>query len=538
VREGASFSERVVTLPQLLAERAETDPDRVFVQEVGGSSATYAQLWQSARLWSDAYRRLGVGAGEAVLTMLPFSLTAMQAWLGAAAIKAWDVPVNTMYRGRMLEHVLSNSDARVLVVSENYLEPLAEAAERTPRPRTVVVPDASGLVPECPFAVLTLAEFLAGASVPDGLDEVHPWDVCSVIYTSGTTGASKGVVMPWAQVHATAVGTFPFEDLGEDDVFYAPSPAYHIGAKVLPYLAALVNGRLVLREMFSATEFWDDVCTYGCTTTGMVGTIANFLSQQEPRADDANTPLRNVVMAPLAPDLEAFERRFGVRVCTAYSMTELSIPFNSRGWQSRNWQSCGRVREGYPGYDVRIVDEHDYEVPTGEFGELVVRTAVPWTLNAGYLGMPEATADAWRNGWFHTGDGFVRDGDGYYYFVDRIKDAIRRRGENISSFEVEADVNAHPAVLESAAVAVASELGEDEVKVVVVAKPGQTFTPEALIEFLASRMPRFMIPRYVEVVDELPQTPTMRVRKALLREHALNERTWDREAAGIELPAR
>jgi crotonobetaine/carnitine-CoA ligase len=186
---------------------------------------------------------------------------------------------------------------------------------------------------------------------------------------------------------------------------------------------------------------------------------------------------------------------------------------------------------------VRIVDEHDIEVPAGVVGELIVRTRVPWTVNAGYLGMPEQTAEAWRNGWFHTGDAFRYDEDGNFYFVDRIKDSIRRRGENISSFEVEAYVNEHPAVLESAAIAVPSEHGEDEVKVCVVLKPDGILEPEELIEHLIPRMPRFMVPRYVELVDALPKTEaTQRVQKVLLREEPLNDKTWDREKARISVP--
>jgi crotonobetaine/carnitine-CoA ligase len=196
--------------------------------------------------------------------------------------------------------------------------------------------------------------------------------------------------------------------------------------------------------------------------------------------------------------------------------------------------SCGKPR---PGYEARIVDEHDYEVGVGEVGELMVRTEQPWWMNAGYWNMPEKTAEAWRNGWFHTGDGFRRDEEGNYYFVDRTKDALRRRGENVSSFEVEAIVNEHPDVAETAAIAADMELGEQEIKICVIRRQGADLTPEALIEFLIPRMPRFMVPRFVEFVDEFPRTEaTMRVQKVKLRAEALNDRTWDREAAGIVVP--
>jgi crotonobetaine/carnitine-CoA ligase len=241
-----------------------------------------------------------------------------------------------------------------------------------------------------------------------------------------------------------------------------------------------------------------------------------------------------VGLVPLPPGVAEFERRFGVRVMTSYGMTEIGMPFVSDGSNLANDTSCGRLVPGWAGYEVRIVDEHDQPLPPNEAGELVVRTREPWVLNRGYHGKPEATAAAWRNGWFHTGDAFVCDEDGNYYFFDRIKDAIRRRGENISSFEVEALVNEHPEVVESAAIAVPSEYSEDEVKVCVVRADGSTLTESQLIEFLVPRMPKFMVPRYVEFVEALPKTEgTMRTRKFELRTEPLNDATWDREAAGI-----
>jgi crotonobetaine/carnitine-CoA ligase len=237
-------------------------------------------------------------------------------------------------------------------------------------------------------------------------------------------------------------------------------------------------------------------------------------------------------MLPVVPYYREFEERFGLKLATCYAMTETGPTFSS-GWDITDPMSCGVVRDGY---EVRIVDEHDYEVPVGEVGELIVRHRDPWTLCQGYFDMPERTAEAWGNGWFHTGDAFRVDEQGRYYFVDRIKDAIRRRGENISSFEVEALVNSHPGVLEAAALPVPSEWGEDEVKVCVV-RADPELTEERLVRDLIATMPRFMVPRYVELTDSLPKTEaTQRVMKNLLREDPLNDRTWDREAAGLEVP--
>jgi crotonobetaine/carnitine-CoA ligase len=241
------------------------------------------------------------------------------------------------------------------------------------------------------------------------------------------------------------------------------------------------------------------------------------------------------MMGPVIPGPEAFKTRFGIsHVATGYGTTEVGFPI-STPWDPPNDRTCGRRRDGTPGYELRLVDEHDEPVPTGQVGELIVRTAVPWSMNTGYWGRPEQTAEAWRNGWFHTGDAFIEDADGWFYLVDRMKDTLRRRGENISSFEVEAGVLQHPAVAECAVIGVPSELGEDEVKAVLVAAPGQAIDPAELILFLEPRLPRFMIPRYIEVVASLPRTDgTMRVKKVELRRDALNPQTWDRQAGDRE----
>jgi crotonobetaine/carnitine-CoA ligase len=356
-----------------------------------------------------------------------------------------------------------------------------------------------------------------------------------MIYTSGTTGPSKGVLVPWASLHEI-VGVLPEGVVPEGHSYYSIYSGFHIAGKAAFYASQVFGRRLVFRDVFSATHYWDDVRRFECSFGGLVGSMASLLLARPPRPDDADHPLAGVIMAPLIPEIEAFRSRFGVRVCTAYGMTEIAYPFAS-GWELANLRSCGRLRQGPPGYQVRVVDADDEELGPGCVGELVVRTDSPWIITPGYFGMPEKNADAWRNGWYHTGDAFEYDAEGNFYFVDRIKDAIRRRGENISSFEVEAGVGAYPAVLECAAIGVPSEHGEDEVKVVIVPRPGESLDPAELIHFLASRMPRFMIPRFVEVTDQLPKTEaTQRTRKFELRESARNEQTWDREAAGIELP--
>ena len=266
------------------------------------------------------------------------------------------------------------------------------------------------------------------------------------------------------------------------------------------------------------------------TTAALVGPMTALLHSAAPRDDDADNPLRNVVLGPMIPEIDDFERRFGVRTCTCYGQTEVGIPL-ATGWEHGPWANCGRRREDYPWPEVRVVDEHDEPLGANQVGELVVRSPEPWALNVGYYKMPEQTVEAWRNGWFHTGDAFRFDDDGWYYFVDRLRDTIRRRGENISSFEVETAVTEYDAVLECAAIGVPAEHGEDDLLVAVIVRDAASFDPAAMLAFLEPRMPRFMLPRYVEVVDDLPRTEaSMRVRKHELRARGMTPTTWDRDA--------
>ncbi len=518
-------------LPQRIARVAAEHPDRTFIDLVDGPSISYGSFHDEVRRWATAFERLGVEAGQQVAWMLPNGIDAALAWLGIAWLRARSVPVNVAYRGRMLHYTLDHCQASVLVVAERYLERLAEVASELPLVTTVIVPDAEQPEHDLPLTVHGREAFLRDA---DSKDRPEPCrhDIAGVFYTSGTTGASKGVLVPWAQLHGVA-GVM-IRGLEGHRGWYSPLPMFHISGIAPIYLTALLADRIVIREAFSVTDFLDDVIEYDCSTTVAMGAMVQFLLNQPASDKDQNTPLRYVGMAPVPHNVDEFRARFGVEVYTGWNMTETSVPVCSDGWtvDGTTWQSCGRVR---PGMDVRLVDEHDEEVPIGELGELIVRADEPWTLNAGYLHMPDKTAEAWRNGWFHSGDAFTRDESGNYFYVDRKKDAIRRRGENISSMEVEIEVAAHPDVLECAAVAAPSELSEDEVKVFVVHNPGSDLTPTELIEFLVPRMPHYMVPRYVEMVDELPKTPTMKVKKHELRDLGNTNATWDREAAGIIL---
>ncbi len=530
--------DRGLVLPNLLAARAAATPDRVFLQDVDGREESYEALHRRNLRWADAYRRAGVMPGDTVATMLPNSFESYSAWLGLAWLRAVEVPVNRMYRGRMLRHVLDDSRSRMLVIGGEMLAPLAEIAGELEFLETVILADAAETDPSLPQAIITREQFFDGVSPVGDLTGPAHHDPSGIVYTSGTTGPSKGVVVPWAASYYFS-NQFPEEVLREGEAFYSFWPPFHVTGKASLYLPALRNARLVMREVFSVSEFWNDVRRYDCTACYLFGPLAQLLASRPARPNDAKNPLRGISGVPMIPDGNDFKRRFGIEYySTGFGQTEIGAIMVTEGWGDvGNWQTCGGLREGPPGYRARIVDDHDEPVASGEVGELIVRTDEPWAMNAGYFADPEKTAAAWRNGWFHTGDAFRQDEEGNFYFVDRKKDALRRRGENISSFEVEAYVNEHPEVAESAAIGVPSEFGEDDVKVCVVRVEGSDLTPEGLIESLIPSMPRFMVPRYVEFMDALPKTDaTARTKKAELKKDLLGANVWDRERSDIELP--
>lgn len=512
-------------LPQLIARRAQEAPQRVFLQHVDGSEISYAGLHAQALRWAGGLRALGITPGDTVLVMLPNSIDAVAAWLAASWAGAMEVPVNNGYQGRILDYIINNSRAKVIVTCREFLPRIDLVAAGLDTLQTVIVIDDPAPAQGALRSVLPGATTLDTALPVDAAGPAHH-DIATIVYTSGTTGPSKGVMMPWAQCHAMSTGCIPLDDLGPEDAWYVPFPLSHMSGKHALYAAALIGARYVMRAQFSTGNFWADVRRYRCTTALLIGVTASFIAAQPESAEDRTHPLRNVLLAPLLADMDSFRRRFGLRVATVFNMTEISSPIMSR-FDLRG-RSCGRLR---PGYEVRIVDAHDEEMPVGEAGEIIVRSDNPWVLNAGYFGMPEKTIEAWRNGWFHTGDLGRVDADGYYYYLDRKKDSLRRRGENISSMELEAVICDHPQVLEAAVIGVPSEFGEDEVMACITSAVGQSFDPLSLIDFLLPRVPRFMVPRYVEVLEALPRTPTEKVRKEVLREAGVTALTWDREHA-------
>ena len=370
--------------------------------------------------------------------------------------------------------------------------------------------------PVAGLEVIDAAAILQAEGEPEPLERpILPWDTQSMIYTSGTTGPSKGVLCSY--MHYTSSGmAFPFVRQGDRGL--VTLPLFHMGGTGSVYRYLLRGASIVVAESFRTQTFWEVVRRNRITCASLLGAMTSFLVKAPPSPQDRDHTLRALTIVPLTEEAAIFRERFGVEVWTTFNMTEIACAIFSEANPTRVG-SCGRPR---PGITARIVDDNDCEVPVGAVGELALRSDAPWSMNHGYHRNPEATARAWRNGWFHTGDAFRRDADGEFFFVDRMKDAIRRRGENISSFEVEAEICAHPSVREAAVVAVPSEFAEDEVLAVVAPVPGAVIDPAALIEFLAPRLPHFMVPRYLRIMAELPKTLTSKVEKHVLRAEGLS----------------
>ena len=512
------------TLPDAIRRWSEHDPDRPFLHEVGGTTHTYRQVHESSLRWADAFRRLGVAPGDNVAAMVRTSIRAEEQWLGLGWLRAVHTGVNTDFRGDSLAYVIVQSRARHMLCARDLLGRVAEVAPRLDRLEVVVVPDADerDLPSDFPVRLVSATSLWNESTPANDLTVPERHEIACINYTSGTTGASKGVLVPWGRMWPDIA----WVDMDPDDVYYAPFPIAHISGMLPLAWLGFPGGQVVLRESFKTQEFWNDIREFGCTATALIPAMMNWLIDQPERNDDLDNPLREVAGAPIVPRIEQFKQRFGVRMRTVFGTTEVGMPLHAGPDVGFDRESQGLVPA--PGFEVRVVDEHDNERPPNEIGELIVRNEQPWRMLAGYFDMAEKTATAWRNGWFHTGDGFVQDERGRFYFVDRITDSMRRRGENISSMEVEAYVNDHPDVAESAAIGVASEHGEDEVKICVVLRPGAQLPHAELRAFLEERMPGFMLPRYIEYIENPARTEAMqRIKKADLRADPLNANTWD-----------
>ncbi len=523
----ALFAPAERTLPKMLMRQAERHSGRRLVT-IGITTLSYAQTAEGAAGYAAALSTAGVKAGDRVAIMCGNRPELLLTILGCGWLGAIAVPINTASRGAQLAHILGNCGARLLVV-EGQLSSALISVDRTRIALETVWIVGDDQAHDLPH--LNVAPFPPPAkAIPP--HPVEPGDTFAILYTSGTTGLSKGVCCPHAQYFWWAFYTGELLGVGAGDVLMTTLPLFHTNA-LNSFFQALLNGAtLIVEPRFSASRFIAGLIEQQATVTYVLGAMVPILLAQEPQEADRAHKVR-VALAPAVPaDFhQRFVERFGIGLIDGYGSTETNCIMGA----PLSAQRPGTMGRLLSGFAARVVDTHDNEVPDGEAGELILRADEPFAFATGYFGMPEKTVEAWRNLWFHTGDRVVREPDGFYRFVDRMKDAIRRRGENISSYEVEQVLVGHPAVANAAVFPVRSELAEDEVMTAVVLRPGARLTHAALLDYCQPRMPYFAVPRFVEFVDTLPVTENGKVTKYKLRERGVTDAAWDRDKAGYKV---
>jgi carnitine-CoA ligase len=507
-------------IEQVIRQRAEQHPDATWLKWKD-EEVSWAQLLSCAQRAANGLLDLGVRPGERVAILMGNRPEFLWTHLGILFIGALSVPVNISQRGATLQHILRDSSAATVVFHEDLRDALLAVRGELPGLRhTVVVDGKPGEGIDWDFDRL-----MEGADREPEVDLDEPTGGVGLMYTSGTTGPPKGVVatrydLAPLQVLLKASGVQPGETM------YTPLPLFHGNALLVSVIGSMVlDAKLALAERFSASRFFDDCRRYQAVEFNTLGGMISILLKQPPRPDDADNPVRVVLSAGCPPDRwEEFERRFGLRIIEWFGMVDApGILLNAEG-------KVGSMGRAIAGVEYRVVDEQDRPAGSGVVGELVFRH--PQGQMTYYENRPDATEEAYRGGWFHSGDLAEVDEEGFFYYRGRKRESMRRLGENISAWEIETVLNAHPQVTESAAHAVRSELGEDEVKVVVVPQPGERPSPEALLDYCKGRMAHYAIPRYVELVDELPKGETQRVQYGILKQRGITPQTWDREAAG------
>ncbi len=515
----ASFAPADRTLAAMLTRQAERHGDRPLVT-AGEVRWTYAQAAAAAARVAAALGLAGIGAGDRVAIICSNRMEFLGLLLGCGWLGAVAVPINIASRGPQLQHMLLNSGARLLVMEAEYAENLA-------------LLDPSALALETIWTVGPPGEFRFGSIVPDPMPARHdaiapaalkPSDLALILYTSGTTGPSKGVCCPHAQYFWWGVNTAALLEIRSDDVLCTSLPLFHTNAINTFYQALLTGASVCYEKRFSASDFFAALARHRATVTYLLGAMVPILLSRPERAEERAHATR-IALAPGVPGQfhEAFTRRTGIHLLDGWGSTETNFVLGA----TVERQKPGLMGPVHEGFAARVVDDQDNDIADGTAGELVVRAEEPFAFSTGYFGAPEKTVEAWRNLWFHSGDRVVRQADGYFRFVDRLKDAIRRRGENISSFEVEQVLLGHPAVANVAVFPVRSSLAEDEVMAALVLHPGRALEPAELIAYCAPRLPYFAVPRYLEFMSELPATENGKVQKYKLAERGVTRQTWD-----------
>jgi crotonobetaine/carnitine-CoA ligase len=540
------ISEDQHTIPQLLEARLESDPDGEYL-DVCGAKYTAAQVDEVACRMANGLAGLGVRSGDRVASLIENSAEAMLSWWGSIRGGHVAVPINTAYKGQYLRHQLHDSGSSVLIVQRSLADRAAAVVDDLPDLRHVIVvddedagPDDGAELEDTKTDRLAWRDLLAAdRTVPDV--NVRPVDLGTFVYTGGTTGPSKGCMLSHNYHEALARQIGICWGRTPEDVVWTPLPMFHYNALVTAVVGGLVwGGRSAIYRRFSVSNFWSEMNRTGATVTSTLGTMAYLLAKdvdrpEQPRsgAPEANSSLRLMGAAPLPVEIDTIlKTRFGIDTFSgAYGVTEASLI----SWQppgvTNKPNAAGVVNDEY--FDVRIFDDDDNELPRGSDGEIVIRPKRPAVMFEGYWGRPDATVGTSRNWWYHTGDIGRIDDEDFLYFVDRKADYLRRRGENISSFEVESILMTQGSLADVVVHAVPSQLTEDDLKITATLKDGAVLTEEELFRWSIDQLPYFALPRYIEFRAELPRSPVGRVLKRELREEGVTPATWDAEASGI-----
>jgi crotonobetaine/carnitine-CoA ligase len=524
-----AFQAHERVLPTLLQRQSERYAD-VLLHACGDGRWTYRALRDVAAGYAGTLAQAGLKRGDRAAILSSNRPQFIPVFLGCGWAGIVSVPINVAARGFQLQHILSNSGARLLVIEAESLGALDGLDFAALSLERIWVIGEAARPDRLPQAVAFTALPPPGEPVPPS--NFGPDEPLTVLYTSGTTGLSKGVICPHAQFFWWGVYTGRQLGVREGDVLHTPLPLFHTNALNCFFQALLHGATQVVEQRFSVSNFWSAMNTSGATVTYLLGAMVQMLLSRPAEAAETSHRVR-VALAPAAPGpaSEEFLKRTGVVLLDGFGSTESNAVIASTV-EERRPGFAGKLADGF---EARIVDENDNPLPDGEAGELVLRASEPFAMASGYLGMPDKTVETWRNLWLHTGDRLVRSEDGYYRFIDRMKDAIRRRGENISSYEVEQVLQAHPDVAIAAVFPVSADLAEDEVMAALVPREGRVLDPVAIVKFCEGRMSYFAIPRFIDVVSDLPRTENGKVKKYALRERGRTGGTWDRERAGIVL---
>lgn len=512
-----------LNVPSLLVERARHAGAGDCVR-IEGAARSAQELRFAAARRAQALSERGIEPGDRVVIIGRNSIEFVELMLGCLWMGAVLVPINTAWRGNQLEHVFEDAAPTVVFIEDEFVAACASLE----RPRSVKVvagvKDAPATIPELWGMPI---ERIAPSSTEMAQRRIEPGELAVVMYTSGTTGVSKGVMCPAAQLYWWTNIMRESLRVGETSTIYSTLPLFHINAFVTVLLAVATGATAVIDGRFSASRYWERAAAEEATHIAVLGAMAGMLLAQEPGPADRAHRVRTAFAPDIAAELwDEFLKRYGIEeIVGAYAGTETNQVITATEGRRSDAGYMGRLVNGF---EAHVVDEYDVPLEDGVAGELVLRSNLPFAFCTGYLNRPEATIEAMRNMWWHTGDRVVREADGRFRFVDRLKDMIRRRGENISTWEVESALLTHEAVAQVAVYGVPSPLGDEDVAAAVVLKSGARVDPLELITHLHDRIAYFAVPRYIRFLDQLPHTENGKVSKAPLRDSGVTSSTWDR----------